>query len=196
MNKVYGYDATQAFNSAKEKIVPGGHVCKIVSATVDKAASNGADALKLALEIAEGSEFDGIFNRQFQAKRATNPEAKWPCIYRQQTLAADGACSPYFKGLITAIEKSNPGYSFTASWDERTLSGKRVGMIFREEEFIGNDGDVLTTVKPAFACTVEDVQAGVPVPAVKRLARKPAFAAPAFNAFTEITGNDDLPFEM
>lgn len=198
MNRVYGYETAPAFDGSSETVPAGGHVCKILRTAVEKSASSGADMLVLLLEIAEGSPLDGIFRRKFDARRATNADAKWPCIYRQPTLDKDGNCSPYFKGLIKAIEESNPGYSFTASWDEKTLVGKSVGMVFREEEYVNNDGEIRTTVKPAFPRSVEAVRAGVPVPDIKRLdpvKRGQAAAFSALGVMPEVTDEFDFPFQ-
>lgn len=197
MNRLYDYDQTQAIDGSFESVTPGGHVCKIMRAIVEKAASSGADMLCLLLDVQEGSNLDGVYRRIFDSKRATKPDAKWPCVFRQPVTDKDGKCSPYFKGLIESIEKSNPGYSFISAWDERTLAGKMVGFVFREEEFIVKDtGEIKTSVKPVWPRSVATIKAGVPVPEIKRLDKVNKTAAAAFNAFgimAKVT-DDDLPF--
>ena len=39
---------------------------------------------------------------------------------------------PFFKGFITAVEKTNNGYHW--DWDEQKLVGKKVMAVFGEEE--------------------------------------------------------------
>lgn len=51
---------------------------------------------------------------------------------------------PFFKGFITAIEKSNPGYKW--DWDESKLVGKYAMAIVGEEEYL-KDGVVKTSFK-------------------------------------------------
>ncbi len=198
MNKVYGYEQTQAFDGSFESVPAGGHVCKILKAACEKATSSGADMLVLLVDIAEGSRLDGVYRRMYDSKRATKPDAKWPCIYRQPTTDREGNCSPYFKGLIEAIEKSNPGYSFVSTWDERTLAGKSVGMVFREEEYMAQDtGEIKTIVKPAFPRSVQAIRDGVEVPELKRLNTVQRNTAAAFNALgmmPEVTDENELPF--
>ena len=39
----------------------------------------------------------------------------------------------FFKGFITAIEKSNPAYRW--DWNEQGLKGKLIGIVLQEEEY-------------------------------------------------------------
>ena len=51
---------------------------------------------------------------------------------------------PFFKGFITAVEKTNPGYTW--DWDEKKLIGKNVIAVFGEEDLmIATDIDNHTT---------------------------------------------------
>lgn len=196
MNRLYDYDQTQAIDGSFESVTPGGHVCKIMRAVCEKAASSDADMLCLLIDVQEGSNLDGVYRRIFDSKRATKPDAKWPCVFRQPVTDKEGKCSPYFKGLIESIEKSNPGYSFASTWDERTLAGKMVGFVFREEEFLTTLGEIKTNVKPAWPRSVAAIKEGVPVPEIKRLDKAKKTAAAAFNVFgmmPEVT-DDILPF--
>lgn len=89
--------------------------------------------------------------------------------------------------MIKAIEDSN---NFTWNFDERELRGKRIGMIYREEEFVTMQGEVKTTVKPAWARSVATIERGVDIPEIKRLADRPV---PPVSAFTP-ADEEDLPF--
>ncbi len=60
--------------------------------------------------------------------------------------------------IITAVEKSNPPYTF--NWDENSLKGKYVGFNFGEEEYLDSKGEVRVNVKPQFPLTVERVRSG------------------------------------
>ena len=192
MRKVMGWDNAAAYTDGVERVSAGGHVCRIVAAKVEML-ENGSEKLQLALEIDEGSALDGIFGRTFSARGVGNPAAKWPCVFGQFLTGIDGLCSPFFKGLIKCIENSNPGYQW--AWDEATLKGKHVGMVFREEEFVAYDGSVKTATRPAFARSVDRIREGVEVPEIKRLPGN--HAAPAASGmpegFTEVP-DDELPF--
>ena len=160
-----GWDKAQAYDGSLEKMTAGGHICRIVNARVDDV--NGNDMLVLALDVAEGSQYDGFYRRDHKKKTATNPDAKWGCVYRQYVVTREGECNPFFKGIIKCVEESNNGYRW--SWQESTLKDKLVGVIFREEEFLKTDGTISTTIRPAFIRSVARIREGVEVPNVKRL---------------------------
>ena len=91
--------------------------------------------------------------------------------------------------MITSVEASNNGFKF--SFNEQELVNKKVGFVFREEEFEGQDGEVHNTVKPFYALSYDKVeQAKIPNP--KKLQEK----GEAFEDFVNsvASDNDDLPF--
>lgn len=189
------------FNTAKpygqgsfSPLPVGGHVCRIVGARAGKF-SSGADMIEVAFDIDEGGPDDGRFQARFDELRKSNPQAKWPNggIFRTGLTNRDGRTSGFFKGLITAIEESNPGYSFQGSGcNENTLKGKRVGFNFGEEEYKGNDGTIKTAVKAFYAVSTATVIEGIAPPQKK--AYKPrsseSFTLPGFTEVTDI----ELPF--
>lgn len=188
MKKVLGWEQAAAYTDGAERVPAGGHVCRILTARVETL-ENGSEKLSLALEIDEGTALDGVYRRSYTAKATGNPAAKWPCVFSTFLVGRDGMCNPFFKGLIECVVQSNPGYVW--NWDENTLKGKYLGMIFREEEFISSDGTIKIATRPAFARTVERIRAGVEVPEVKRLPGNYAPQMPA--GFTEVD-DEDLPF--
>lgn len=189
MNITPGYDKAAAYDGSSERLPAGGYICKILKAWCETTRS-GAEKLVLALEIAEG-EFAGYAKKQYERRKSNNPNATWPCIYDVFTLR-DGETNPYFKGMLKCVEESNAGYKW--NWQEATLANRLVGMIFREEEFLAQDGSVKTTVRPAFARSVERIRNGVDVPEIKRVNNVQANTNPLQNAgFTEVN-DSDFPF--
>ena len=71
-----------------------------------------------------------------------------------------------------------------------TAGGLLVGLVFGEEEYLGNDGKPHTSVKAQQARSVEAIRAGVPVPQAKKLNAESAKPA---QGFTEAE-DDELPF--
>ena len=61
--------------------------------------------------------------------------AKWNNggLFRQ---GYEGKQLPFFKGMISCIEKSNEGYEW--NWDEKTLKGKKIGVLFGREQYLMN----------------------------------------------------------
>lgn len=188
MNIPKNWDNTQAFDGSFEQMTPGGHICRITGARVE--APFGSEQLVLALDVQEGSKYDGFYAKLFKDRQSQNPSAKWPCVFRQFTLTADGDASPYFKGLIKCVEESNAGYRW--NWQEATLKDKLIGVIFREEEFEAQDGTIKTAIRPAFIRSVAKIREGVDVPEIKRLNGKTGGAS-AKPGFTQVD-DEELPF--
>lgn len=190
------YDSAKSYDGkgSFDALPAGGHVCKIIGARAAKS-RNGNDMIEVAFDIAEGGEFDGKFKDRFDYLRKSKPDAKWPNggMFRTAILNKDGATSGYFKGLITSVEESNPGYSFKATGgNEDTLKGKLVGFNFGEEEYKGNDGNIHTSVKACYAVSVARVREGIDPPPKKPY--KPSQSEiMASQGFTE-TVDDELPF--
>lgn len=115
--------------SGREQLPPGGYVVIINGAEV-KRSPKGYEYLDLSIDIAEG-EYKGYYQSDYYAQEG---EKRWKGHYRQGTPKQDDEKrTSYFKGMIKAIEESNPGYQW--NWDERSLIGKIAGCLMRAEEW-------------------------------------------------------------
>lgn len=197
-NQAAAYDG-----SGGPKLVPGGYICKIAGARCEKVnTKNGpAQKLVLAFDIAEG-EFAGHFDAQFKrAKEKDASGAKWRGTYDCFLLTNEGATNPFFKGLITCIDKSNEPFQCVVGGqlNEANLKGKLVGLLFREEEYIGSsDGKKHTAVKACAARSVQTIREGnfeIPEPKLLQGNSGGRGAAPAAvpAGFTQVD-DDELPF--
>jgi hypothetical protein len=104
-------------------------------------------------------EFSGFFNEEY--KNNTYDNKKWKGVLRLYIPKDDGSekdewTKRTFKGMTTAFEKSNPGYVW--NWDENSLIGKMVGILFRNEEWENDEGKSGWTVRPFRAITVDSVR--------------------------------------
>lgn len=175
-----------------KRVKPGGYVGKIVNARFEN--TTYGDKLTYALDIAEG-EFKDYYKSLYAEKKQRDPNAAWPCKYSVFLTTQDGSTSRVFKGSVVAVEKSTPGYTFTG--DEKTLVGKPVGVVFGEEEFRGSKGDILTSVKPRFFCSVESIRNGeFEIPQKKTIAPSSSDLLSSFAAAgkLEVVEDDELPF--
>lgn len=139
MNRPNNYDTTDAFTGESARLTVGGKICTIVNAYETTTKKTNQPMLALEFDIADGDE-KGYYDAAQQQYGGD-----WRGVYRQGTLDKDGNCSPFFKGMISAIEESNGRYKF--DFNEKTLIGKKFGGVFGEEEYIGKDGTVKTAVK-------------------------------------------------
>lgn len=178
--------------TAREPIPAGGYVAKILNAEVQN--YSFGDMLILSFDVCEGP-LAGFFRRDYTANK--NEDKKWRGTYRVSIPKDDGSqkdewSKQTMNDMIWAIEDSNPGFSW--GWDETTLKGKFVGVLFRDKQWEFNGREGWTTE----CCALEGVnnirQGNFKTPKAKPLKKKePAFGTDA--AFTDLGEDDgDLPF--
>lgn len=201
MQRANDWDTTRAAMSGEtERLSLGGHVCKILHAKVED--RNGHEALVLSFDIDEGTEYDGIMRRKFDGIKARSDGMhvpQWPIDgtfsqftrdYKDQTKT-----NPFFKGLIQAVCDSNPGYQW--DWNERSLNGKYIGLVFGEEEYPARDtGEIRTSVRARFCCAAADAPDKEPPKRKEYNGARPqtsSAAATTGGGFTQVD-DDELPF--
>lgn len=187
------WDTAQAYTGEGQTLAPGGHIVRIMGMR-QETSKNNKPMIVAAFDIAEGSEYDGFYKRQHEAKKKFDPAAKWTGVIRYMLHNKDGGTNCWFKGFIGALEESNPGYKW--NWDERSVAGKMCGMVFGEEEYRKQDGSIGVSVKAQQARSVQAIRDGVAVPEKKTLKDEPQGYAPFDpNAgFTQV--EEKLPWEM
>lgn len=161
------------------RLPAGGYIAKYVKVTdvTDK------EYLQFEYDIAEG-EFANHFAEL--EKNLGFWGGRYIRSYKQSAL-------PFFKRMCSAVTKSNSGYIFDGNTnaDERTLVGKRVGLILGEEEYVGNDGSTKTRLYVVRECDIETINSGdYKIPALKKLA-----VEPGNEDFMQISdGAEETPF--
>ena len=135
--KPQGYDEAPAYTGEVIQLPAGLYVCEVLG--VKQEEYNGHERLIMQFDIAEG-EYKGFYQKQYNAVKQTDQSAKYKGIHRQNM---DEQGLPFFKGLMTSIEKSNAGYSFPwgQQGNEKTLVKKKFGAVMGREEFLTNEGE-------------------------------------------------------
>lgn len=156
INRPNNWDNVQEF-SERPKLPLGAYVCKVRKAVVQN--SDHGQQLCILFDIAEG-EYSGFYRKSWEAD--ISEEKKWKGVLRQFLPREDGSekdewTKSSLKGLVTSFEKSNPGYRW--NWDENSLAGKMIGIVFRNEEW-EYDGKTGWTVRPFRAASVDSVRSG------------------------------------
>ena len=141
--------------SDRQKLPLGAYVCKVKQVSIQR--NEYGEQLCILFDIAEG-EFSGFYNEEYKSN--TRDDKKWKGVLRQFIPKDDGSekdewTKSSFKGMTTSFEKSNPGYVW--NWDERTLAGKLVGILFRNEEW-EYEGKTGWAVRPYRAISVDSVR--------------------------------------
>ena len=132
LKKPQGYDEAPAYTGESQQLPKGKYVCEIVEVTTQQS-NHGNEQFVILYDIAEG-EHKGFYRKMYETDKAQNPSgAKWRGVFKQNM---EGKGTPWLKGIITSIERSN---NFTFQWDkednEKTLKGKKFGGIFRRRQY-------------------------------------------------------------
>ena len=188
MEKPTGYDEATAFKGEFETLPAGAYICQIIRAETATTYKNSRPQLVLLLDIFEG-EHKGFYAKKFSAD--TRNDKKWPCVFKQIT---DGTSTRFFKGVITAIEESNMGYTW--NWDESTLKSMKCGVVFGREQYKAKDGTLKWSLRPQGIRSVEAVRKGIDPPADKLYtgSNNGIDVSVADDIFASVSLDDDLPF--
>lgn len=163
---------------AKEylKVVPGGYICQIM----DIEDNEDKEYLKIYYDIV-----DGDFKNHYSKLKAER-DFSLPFFIRSYKDKA----MPFFKAMLTAMEGSNKGFIAEAFDNEpEKLVGKYIGLVLGEEEYLGTDGEVKTTLKPQQTRSTKVIKEGnFKVPEIKKLKLKDEPMK------WEALDDDELPF--
>lgn len=195
----HGYNEVNAAMPGEFSSLPaGGYVCKVFYAELSKSKA-GNLMLVLFLDVAEG-DFQGHFKAAADRVKNFDASKQWDNsgIYRQLVLSADGKVAPFFKGLLTCLEKSNPNLKVNlTSFEPSILRGCLCGFVFAAEEYSKKNGDIGTRTFAKFPRSVDDIRNGkFTVPELKKMQNN---SAPANTAAKDDWGGtpvdpDDTPF--
>ena len=166
--KPNGYDQAEAYYQEGMGSLPaGGYVCKIMNLHYEKT-QTGKDIILVSLDVAEG-EYAGFYLKRYnRAKQDTSKQAKWGCQWRIFLELPQGGTNGLYKGFMTAYEKSN-GVQVNWMGDEKQFTGKLVGVLFRDEEFLGADGKMHHSTKPCAVRTADAIRSGeFQIPAARK----------------------------
>lgn len=135
MQRIENWETVEAKGMEDFKSLPiGAYECIIRGAKVHTNPQTGKESFKVAVDIASG-EYKSYFQKRFDNN--TNSDKKWD-NNATRYLAFQGDNSAYFKGFITCVENSNPGYKW--DWDETKLTNKKICGVFQYEEYKRQDG--------------------------------------------------------
>ena len=135
MEKINGWETVEAKGMEDFKNLPiGAYECIIKDARINHNEENGKDTLKISIDIASG-EYKDYFLKSYE--NDTRIDKKWN-NNAVKYLAFEGENVSYFKGFITCVENSNPGYTW--DWNEIKLKDKKICGVFLYEEYQKQDG--------------------------------------------------------
>lgn len=142
MQRIENWETVEAKGMEDFKALPiGAYECIIRKAEVYTNGKTGKKSFKVEVDIASG-EYKGYFQKRFDNNN--NSTKTWD-NNSTRYLAFEGDNTAYFKGFITCVENSNPGYTW--DWDETKLTGKRICGVYQYEEYEKQDGSRAVKVR-------------------------------------------------
>lgn len=187
------------WNEVKEftdrpKLPVNAYVCKVKRAAVQ--ANEHGEQLCILFDIFEG-DWRNFYNDDFESN--TQENKKWRGVLRywlpkEDGSEKDGWTKSALKGMVNAFENSNPGYRF--NWDETTLAGKMIGILFRNEEW-EYEGKTGWTARPYRAISVDSVRSGdFRLPKEKPLKKEENSFATAPNTYNSYATSYSAPADF
>ena len=161
----------------------GAYICRITAVEDIKE----KEYLKVFYDIDEG-ELKGYYTEA----RTAHPDWLWMGAYVK---SYKPTALSLFKRFCSAVSKSNGNYVFDAgevNAEEKTLVGKRIGLILQEEEYESNTGDIRTRLKVAREFPVDKL-AEQTVPDIIRLPRNGSCDS-SNSVFVPAGTDEELPF--
>lgn len=139
------------------KVQPGGYICQIR----DVEDNENQEYLKISYDIVDG-EFKGHYSKLNATMNYSLPF--FIRSYKEKAM-------PFFKGMLTALECSNKGFSADKFNNQpETLVGAYIGLILGEEEYVNNDGEVKTALKVQGVRSTKVIKDGsFEIPKLKKL---------------------------
>lgn len=135
MEKIKDFEKVEAKGMDDFKGLPiGAYECVIKDAIINHNEITGKNTLKISVDIASG-EYKDFFKKSYE--NDTRIDKKWN-NNAVRYLAYEGENVSYFKGFLTIVENSNPGYKW--DWEESTLKDKKLVGVFQYEEYEKQDG--------------------------------------------------------
>ena len=191
MKAFEGYKAEKPVG-AKENLPVGAYIAKILEAK--EVAYDWGNVLLISFDIAEGEHKD-FFKNDYATN--TKEDKKWRGTYRLNQPKDDGSVEDgwtknTFNRAMYSVEASNSGYHW--SWDEKTLKGKSVGVMFRNFEWDIN-GKTGWSTECGMFIPVDDVRGGKFKPMKDRPLKKKTHSTASTSSFAEVDSSEsDLPF--
>lgn len=193
IRKPNNWNEVQEF-SDRQKLPIGAYVCKVKQVRIQD--NSFGSQLCMLFDISEG-EYTNYFKKDFDSNTAQ--DKKWRGVLRVWLPKDDGTDNDEmtkrtFKGMVTSFEKSNLGYQW--DWNENSLVGKTVGVLFRNEEwdYNGKQGWAVRPFRAISADTVRNNEFTIPKdkPLTNKQSAAPSYPNPN-NGYTEVD-DEELPF--
>ena len=186
-------------NEEFEKLELGGHKGIIIKAEEYTSDFSGKKSLKVYVDTASDDKQPEYFKKQYE--NDTRIDRKYPNgAIKYVPLGEEENQVKILKSFITAYENSNNcQFDWNKDWEQ--LKGKKIGIIFGQEEFISQDGTTKLATKLREFRSIGKID-NIKIPKVKLLdgtyvdyeEYTKSSADKAKDLFGSSVSSDELPF--
>lgn len=160
------YDETNV-NEEFERLTLGGHKGVIAKAEEYTSEISGKTSLKVYVDTAKDDEQPEYFRKIYE--NDTRENKKYPNgAIKYVSLGENENQVRMLKSFITSVENSNNGYTYDWNKEVDQLRGKKIGLVFGNEEYLDNEGHIKLSTKLTQFRSIDKVK-DVPIPRVKKL---------------------------
>ena len=165
IKKPNNYDEIN-INEEFEKLELGGHKGVIIKAEEYTSDFSGKKSLKVYVDTASDDKQPEYFKKQYE--NDTRIDRKYPNgAIKYVPLGEEENQIKMLKSFITAYENSN-GCQFDWGKDWEQLKGKKIGLIFGQEEYTSQDGTTKLATKLREFRSIDKID-NIKIPKVKKL---------------------------
>lgn len=146
----------------------GGHKGVIKNAEVYTSEFSGKTSLKVCVDTAKDDKQPEYFAELY--KNDDRENKKWSSsAIRYVSLGDEENQVKQLKSFITAVENSNPGFTYDWNKEEKIqLKDKKIGLVFALEEYENQEGKVKTARKLNQFRSIDKID-NIKIPKVKKL---------------------------
>ena len=154
-------------NEEFEKLELGGHKGIIIKAEEYTSDFSGKKSLKVYVDTASDDKQPEYFKKQYE--NDTRIDRKYPNgAIKYIPLGEEENQVKMLKSFLTCVENSNTNYTYDWNKEVDQLKGKKIGLIFGQEEYTSQDGTTKLATKLNQFRSIDKVD-NVQIPKVKLL---------------------------
>ena len=202
IKKPNNYENVEVMEFDFEKLELGWHKGVIIKAEEYTSDFSGKKSLKVYVDTASDDKQPGYFKKQYE--NDTRIDRKYPNgAIKYVPLGEEENQIKMLKSFLTCVENSNTNYTYDWNKEVDQLKGKKIGIVFGQEEYTSQDGTTKLATKLNQFRSIDKVD-NVKIPKVKLLdgtyveyeeytKSSADKAKDLFGSSVEIS-SDDLPF--
>ena len=156
-----------SINEDFERLELGGHKGIIIKAEEYTSDFSGKKSLKVYVDTASDDKQPEYFKKQYE--NDTRIDRKYPNgAIKYVPLGEEENQIKMLKSFLTCVENSNTNYTYDWNKEVDQLKGKKIGLVFGQEEYTSQDGTTKLATKLNLFRSIDKID-NIKIPKVKKL---------------------------